>query len=176
MNNIYYTFTVASFTHALESLIGILKKAKQFAEEKKVSDDAILSARIAVDMFPFVRQVQMVSDNAKGNAARFAGVEIPKMEDNEKTLDELIVRLEKTKEFLGTLKPEQFADAATREIRLSYFPGKHFIGSEYLLEYVIPNFYFHLTTAYDILRGLGMTIGKADFLGKISIHDDTLSV
>jgi hypothetical protein len=119
-----------------------------------------------------VKQVQIASDNAKGTAARLVGIEPPKMEDSEKTLAELVVRIDKTLAFLTTFKPEQFSVAAGTQIRLPYFPEKHFLGGEFLPEYGLPNFFFHVVTAYAILRHVGMNIGKADYMGSVSMYND----
>jgi len=168
----YYRFSVPVYIKSLTSLIAILKKAQVFAEEKKISDAVILNARLSLDMLPLSNQVQFASDNAKGTSARLAGVTAPVMEDNEKTIDELIVRLEKTIAYLATLKPEQFAGAEDVRVTLSYFPGMHATGGAYFTEYALPNFFFHLTTAYDILRHNGLNIGKADFIGELPFVKD----
>ena len=124
-------------------------------------------------MYPFVKQVQIAADNAKGAAGRLAGVEIPKMEDNEKSFDELCARIDKTLAYLSTFKPEQFADAANKKIHLPWMPeGKHYDAPTYLSHFILANYYFHVTTAYDILRHLGMPIGKTDYIGEITMVND----
>ncbi len=163
--------TVGVYIPMLKNARHLLDVAAAYAAERKVSDETMLGLRLAPDMFPLVRQVQIISDGAKGNAARFAGIEAPKMEDSEKTIAALQQRLDATIAFLETLKPEQFAGAADVHITLPYFPGKHFVGSEYLTAYALPNFYFHMTTLYGILRSNGVTIGKTDYLGALPLHE-----
>ena len=124
--------SVPVFIKSLNNLKGILEKAEKFALEKKVAESVLLESRLYIDMFPLIKQIQTAGDLAKGTAARLAGMEPPKMEDNEKTFAELQTRLGKTVSFLETLKPEQFENSATAEIRLPYYPGKHFLGADYL--------------------------------------------
>ena len=129
---------------------------------------ALLDARLFPDMYPLTRQVQLVSDHAKGAGARLAGIAVPSFEDTEKTFDELQARIAKTTSFLGSLKKEQFANAATREIVLKIGgQERKFAGAEYLSRSALPNFYFHLTTVYAILRHNGVEIGKGDYMGRI---------
>lgn len=168
----YYEMSVPVFIMSLNNLKGILEKAEKFGVEKKVAESVLLESRLYVDMFPLAKQIQTAADQAKGTAARLAGMEPPKMEDGEKTFAELRTRLEKTVEFLETLKPEQFENAAEAKVRLPYYPGKYFPGESYLSHSGLPNFFFHMTTAYDILRHLGVDIGKADFIGNVSTHAD----
>ncbi len=167
-----YDFSVPVFVKALTNLKAQLGKAQVFCAEKKVEESTLLQARLAIDMFPFIKQVQIASDNAKGTAARLIGIEPPKMEDVEQSLSELMIRLDKTIAFLETLKPEQFGDAAHTKIRLPYFPEKHFLGGEFLPEYGVPNFFFHVVMAYAILRQVGVSIGKADYMGSLSMYND----
>lgn len=152
----------------LTNLSALLAKAASHAEARKVDPTVIADARLIVDMFPLKRQVQIACDNAKGAAARLAGIEPPKHEDTESTLVELQARIAKTLAFIDTIRPEQLAGAETREIVLK-FPSLtlNFNGLSYLTTFVLPNFYFHVTAAYSILRSNGVDIGKNDFLGKI---------
>lgn len=166
-----YNATVPELIRSLEAMKGILAKAERYVSEKKIEDSNILQSRLALDQFPFVKQVQIISDYAKGTAARLAGVENPKMEDTEKTLSELTERLDKTIAFLKTLTPESFEGSEEREVPIYFMPGKFMYGLEYLNTLAIPNFYFHLTTAYSILRHYGMDLGKADFIGAINLRD-----
>ena len=146
----------------------VLDKGAAFAEGKKVDMGVLLGMRLAPDMFPLLRQVQLVSDFAKGISARLAGVENPKYDDSETTLPQLKERLARTREFLKSLPPAQFAEAATRTIAFKA-GGRDmsFDGQTYLLHYGLPNFYFHLTTAYAILRHAGVELGKRDFIGSV---------
>jgi hypothetical protein len=160
--------SVPVLTHFLNSLSGLLKKAEAHCEAKKIDPNALLQARLYPDMFALARQVQLTCDFAKGTSARLAGVEVPSYPDVEKTFPELQARIAKTTEFIGSLKKEQFADAATRTVTLK-IAGQEmsFKGAEYLSRFALPNFYFHLTTVYDILRHNGLEIGKRDFMGGI---------
>lgn len=166
-----YHMTVPVYIKYLRNLRAILERAEEWKKEKKIEDATILGTRLAVDMLPFVAQVRIASDNAKGTAAQLAGVTPPKMADTETTLAELAKRCDDTVIFLEGLKPEQFEGAEERKITLSYFPGKYFLGKEFIQEYGIPNFFFHVVTAYDILRHLGLPIGKSDYVGGMTMYD-----
>lgn len=168
MQNLYYV-SVPLFIKMLGNLKQILAKGKVFAEEQGIAESELLGARLAPDMFPLSRQVQIASDAAKGIAAGLAGVEKPVMEDTEKTFDELIERCDKTIAFLETLKPEQFEDGATKMLPFPYVEGKVMTGEETLLQSNLPNFFFHVTTAYAILRHKGVTLGKNDYLGSLPL-------
>ena len=160
-----YDASVPVFTHFLRSLSVILKKAETHCAAKKIDPAIILSARLFPDMFALTRQVQIASDAAKGAGARLSGTPVPSWADEEKTFDELQARVAKTIEFLASLKPEQFAGAETRDIALKAGGRElNFKGFAYLETYAKPNFYFHLTTAYAILRHNGIELGKPDFL------------
>ncbi len=147
---------------ALSSLIDTIETQ---ATAKNMTDAEVLDLRLAPDMLPFGRQIQIVGDNAKWMASRLASQEAPKYEDNETTLAELRARLEKTISYLETFSEDDFENAATAEARFPYFPGMHMVGADYMLGYAIPNFFFHLVTAYDILRNHGFDIGKKDYMG-----------
>lgn len=172
MSQPLYDFSVPVFVKALTNLKAQLVKAQMFCAEKKVEESTLLQARLAIDMFPLIKQVQIASDNAKGTAARLIGIEPPKMEDAEQSLSELMIRIDKTIAFLETLTPEQFENSAHTKIQLPYFPEKHFLGGEFLPEYGVPNFFFHVVTAYAILRHVGVNIGKADYMGSLSMYND----
>lgn len=167
-----YNATIPEFIRSLEAMKGILAKAQKYAEEKKIEETVILESHLALDQFPFKKQVQMISDYAKGTSARLTGIENPKMEDTEKTLSELVERMDKTVAFLKTFTREQFEGSEEREIPIYFFPGKFMYGLEYLHTLALPNFYFHLTTAYSILRHYGMDLGKADYIGAINFRDE----
>ncbi len=149
----------------LQWLISLIEKVQSQAKDKWVDDVAVLAYRLAPDMLPFSKQIQIATDNAKGMVSRLTGKENPKYEDNETTLDELITRLQKTITFLETFSEADFADSATAEARFPWFPGVHMVGAGYVLTYGIPNFFFHVVTAYDILRQHGFDIGKGDYMG-----------
>ena len=154
------------FAHALKSLSAILAKAQAHCEAKKIDPLVMTASRLYPDMFPLTRQVQVACDAAKGAVARLAGVEIPKHEDTEKTFDELKARIQKTLDFIASVKPAQVDGTEEKEIVLKLRGNDvPFKGAQYLLAYAWPNFYFHAATAYNILRHNGVEIGKADFLG-----------
>lgn len=165
--NPYYNFTVPLFTKALKALDGLLDKAAASGKD----ESALLNAQLAPDMFPLKKQVQIASDNAKGVSARLAGVEIPSYEDTEETLVELQARIAKTLEFIASIPESAFEGAAERPVTLPYFPNKYMKGGEYLEQYALANFFFHVTTAYGILRKEGVEIGKADFIGGMPLRD-----
>ncbi len=163
-----YEASVLPGTRMMANLAAILEKAAQHAEAKKIDPAVLVNARLAPDMFPLSRQVQIASDTAKIGPARLAGVEAPAFEDIEKTLPELIARTRKTVDFLKTLKPGQFEGAEDRTIRWKtpVAGERSMIGLPYLLHQVLPNVHFHCTTAYDILRHNGVELGKMDYLGR----------
>jgi len=151
----------------LTNLAAILEKAAAHAEANKIDPEVFVSARLYPNMFPLVRQVQIASDSAKGGAARLAGLEPPSFEDNEKTLAELIARAKKTVSYLETLKPAQFEGSEDRTINWKTRTTELSMqGQPYLIHQVLPNLYFHVTTAYNILRHNGVELGKMDFLGR----------
>lgn len=157
---------VPQFVRMFGNLSTILGKAEAYAEAKKIDPGVLLNARLAPDMFPLTRQVQIASDAAKGCVARLAGVEVPSFPDNEASFADLQARIAKTLDFIKSLQPEQIDAGEGREVVLK-FPGAElkFQGEDYLLHFVLPNFYFHLTTTYAILRHNGLEIGKMDYLG-----------
>ncbi len=170
MNEIY-TYTIPVFVKSLGGLKIVLTKAEAFAKEKGMSEADMLADRLAPDMFPLIKQVQSSCDNAKGAAARLAGIEAPKFDDTETTFAELESRIDKTVEFLHTLPETAFVDAATRQIVLPYFADKYMTGFDYAREYVLPNFFFHVVAAYAIIRKNGAPIGKADYANNPTFRD-----
>ena len=161
-----YDACVPSGIRMMNSLAVILEKAAAHAEAKKIDPTVLVNARLFPDMFPLVRQVQIASDSAKAGAARLAGLDPPPYEDNEKTLPELIARVKKTAAYLATLKPAQFEGSEDRTIKWkSRSTERTMQGQPYLVHQVLPNIYFHVTTAYNILRHNGVELGKPDFLG-----------
>lgn len=163
-----HTASVPVFTQLLGGLSDVLAKAQAHATERKIEPDALLQSRLFPDMFPLLRQVQIACDFAKGVSARLAGADVPAWEDNEKSFDELQARIARTVGFIGGLDPAAFADAGSREIVLR--PGtpkeRRLEGQAYLLNYGLPQFFFHVTTSYALLRHGGVEIGKKDFMGK----------
>ncbi|TCS36335.1 hypothetical protein EDC30_107152 [Paucimonas lemoignei] len=163
-----YAASVPMLKQMLQSLDAILSKAEAHAQAKKIDPAVLLQARLYPDMFPLVRQVQIASDNAKGIAGRLAGVEIPSFADNEQTFEELHARIAKTLDFLNSIKPEQVDGSEERDVVV--YKGSpyemQFKGQTYLVHFGVPNFMFHVTTAYAILRHNGVELGKDDFIGK----------
>jgi hypothetical protein len=161
-----YDQLVPVFSKMLSNLDKILTKAEADAEARKIDPQVFVNGRLAPDMLPLMRQVQIMTDQAKGAASRLAGLEPPKWADDEKTFADLHARIAKAIAHIATFKPEQFEGAETRSIELK-FPNAtlNFTGKDYFLGFVLPNFYFHYTTAYAILRHNGVPIGKTDFLG-----------
>jgi hypothetical protein len=162
-----YTASVPVFRQLLSSLSDILTKAETHATERKIEPAALLQARLFPDMFALSRQVQIAADFAKGACARLAGAEVPKYDDTEQSFADLRARLAKTIAFIEALPPEQINGSEAREIHTSAGPNsKTFAGQAYLTHYALPQFMFHATTAYAILRHNGVDIGKRDFMGK----------
>lgn len=163
-----YAHSPAQFVRGLQNLSSLLQKGEQFLHEKQLAESTLLEARLAPDMFPLLRQVQITCDMAKGAAARLSGQEVPVMPDNEASFAELHQRIEKTIAYLQRFQSHDFADADGRAIKLQSKSREFsFTAEGYLLTFAIPNFYFHLTTAYAILRHQGVELGKMDYLGTV---------
>lgn len=161
-----YQASVPVLVRGLTSLQAILGKAEAHAAEKQIDPSVFLGARLFPDMLPLVRQVYIVTDTAKGCAARLANVEAPKYEDVEMTFEDLQARLQKTIDYLQEFNAEQIDGSEDRTVTLKMRSGPvEFSGLNYLLQFALPNFYFHVTTAYDILRHNGVELGKLDYLG-----------
>jgi uncharacterized protein len=162
-----YTGSIPLFTQMLGGLKTVLAKAEAHAIEKKIDPNAYLQARLFPDMFHLLRQVQVATDFAKSVSARLAGVEVPKTEDTEVTFADLAKRIDTILAFIGGLSVSQFDAAATREIvtQAGTPKEKRFTGQSYLLNYGLPHFFFHVTTAYSILRHNGVEVGKKDYIG-----------
>ena len=162
-----YAASVPVFVRMLKNLSTILDKGQAHAEAKKIATGVLPASRLIADMFPLSKQVQIATDHAKGAVARLAGVEVPKYEDGEQTLEDLKARVARTIVFVESFKPEQINGTEDRDIALTI--GGHdlqFKGMDYLVGFALPNFYFHMVTAYNILRENGVDIGKRDFLAK----------
>jgi len=159
--------SVPVLLHFMKALSAILKKAEDHCAARKIDPEAILGARLFPDMFPLRRQVQLATDFAKGIGARLAGLPVPSYPDVEVSFAELQGRLARTMEFLGTLTKSHFDGAEARPVTIKVAGQEmNFSGSQYLAGYALPNFYFHLTTAYNILRHNGLEIGKGDYMGR----------
>jgi uncharacterized protein len=167
----YYS-AISQFARALHQIDGWLDKAEQHAAAKKFDVQVLMDSRLSPDMGAFVYQVQSACDYAKGAAAWLSGQTAPRHEDNERTISEVRERISKTIAFMESLKESQYAGAAERQVQVSWSPpGKIIDGQDYLLQVAIPNVYFHLMTAYAILRHNGVNVGKMDFLGPINWID-----
>jgi hypothetical protein len=163
-----YDVSIPVLTRGLNNLSAILDKAAAHAAAKKFDSVVFAQARLFPDMHPLARQVQIACDTAKGAAARLAGIEVPKHEDTETTLAELKARIAKTVDFLKSVTAAQVKDAESRAIEIKFPNGSwKFTGIAYLTDFVLPNFYFHVSIAYALLRKNGVEIGKSDFLGAI---------
>ncbi len=161
-----YSASAPVFKQILNSLAAIIDKAEAHAAEKKIDPAALLQARLFPDMLPFTRQIQIAADFAKGASARLAGVDVPKYEDTEQSFAELKGRIAKTVEFIDSLPQDGIEASAQRDITTgSGEKTKQWKGQVYLMHYAMPHFFFHATTAYDILRHNGLDIGKKDFIG-----------
>ena len=161
--------SIPALTIGLNALSGVLEKAEAFAAAKKFDPAVLLSWRSAPDMFALTRQVQFATDLAKNGMARLAGVEPPKFEDNETSIEQLRARIGKAIAFLKSLDTKAIDSAADREITFPLGPTNkgHMKGDDYLNHFVLPNVYFHLTAAYAVLRHCGVEVGKRDYLGEI---------
>ncbi|HTT11682.1 MAG TPA: DUF1993 family protein [Burkholderiaceae bacterium] len=163
-----HALSVPVFARTLGNLSAILDKAAAYAQAKKIDPAVLLTARLYPDMFALTRQIQLASDHAKGAAARLAGLEPPRFEDVETTIEQLQARIARTTEFVRGIDPKAFDGAETREISLKVRDTVHkHAGLAYLCHIALPNFFFHVTTAYDILRHNGVELGKRDFIGSI---------
>lgn len=162
-----YDQTIPRLDHALKALSGILTKAEIHCETGKIDPSVLTNFRLFPDMLPFSRQVIIACDFAKGCAARLAGIENPSFADTEITFAELQARIDKTRTFLASVKPEQLAGAGARRISIKLGgQDMEFSGDDYYAGVVVPNVLFHITTAYNILRHNGVVLGKADFMGR----------
>ncbi len=163
-----YEISIPVLLRGLENLSALIDKGVASAEAHKYEPAVLLQARLFPNMFALTRQVQIACDMAKGCAARLAGLTAPKFEDNETTIAEVQARIAKTRDYVASITPAQLEGAETRDIVIS-FPGTtmNFKGLNFVTDWVLPNFYFHVTTTYALLRHNGVDVGKGDFLGKV---------
>jgi len=168
MANLMYALSVPVFVRMLRNLEGVLDKGAEHAAARKIDPTVLVGARLFPDMFPLAAQVRIASDFAKGAVARLSGNEPPKFEDGEATFDDLKARIAKTIAYVESFRPDQFEGAEARTVTMKMRgEDKTFDGVTYLANIVLPNFYFHVTTAYDILRHNGVELGKRDFIGPV---------
>jgi len=161
-----YQASIPPFLRMLDNLSAILDKAATHAEVKKIAPSIYVNGRLTPNMFPLSRQVQIATDMVKGCAARLAGIEVPSYEDNEVTFSELQARIAKTKSFLESVSAAQIDGSEDHQVKVKFGSRElSFLGQAYLFDFVIPNFHFHLTTTYAILRHHGVEIGKKDYTG-----------
>ena len=166
MKHSVHDLIAVHFTRSLVALKGLLAKARAHAEARKFDENLFLQTRVAPDMFPFVKQIQIATDGAKGAAARLTGKTAPVFADDETTLAQLIDRIDRTIAFLQSTSEKDYEGYELRTMAFPWRPGVHMQGFDYLSSHAIPNFYFHMTTAYTLLRSSGVQIGKNDFLGE----------
>lgn len=163
-----YQASKVVFAHNLKNLLAMLKVTAKHAKAKGIDPSVLVNARLAPDMFPLSKQIMIATDNAKGCCARLTGVDAPVFEDNETTLEELQARIKRALVFIGSLKAAQFAGSETKDIVFKTPAGHlYFNGQDYLNGWALPNFYFHATAVYSILRHNGVELGKKDFLGVV---------
>ena len=169
-----YNMTVPLFIKALVNMRSILDKAEEYAEEKGFEQSYLLDFRLYPDQYPLYRQIRIACIEAKGAPARLAGIDAPKFKDkdNEPSIEDLKSRINRTIVFLKSIKAKDIDGTEEKRIPISFKPGKYLTGLEYITEMVLPNFYFHITTAYSILRHNGLDIGKKDYLGEIGLKDE----
>jgi len=166
-----YDITILQFQKTLENLREILAKAATQASAKQLDIEALLQARLASDQFPLMRQLQIACDTAKLGASRVTGKEAPTHADTEKTVAELQSRIESVVTYLGTFSAADFDDVAERRVSQPRWEGKYLTANEFAIQHMIPNFYFHATTAYAILRHNGIDVGKKDYLGALPFKE-----
>ncbi len=162
-----YEITIPHFVKTLRNLTRFLEKGAKHAEQKKFESEVLLTSRLAPDQFNLIRQVQIACDTAKLCASRLTGKEAPHHDDGEKTLGDLVSRIDQTISFLNSTSAKDFVGAEDRQISQPRWEGKYLLGNEFVHHHAIPNFYFHITTAYAILRHNGVDVGKKDYLGEL---------
>jgi hypothetical protein len=166
-----FDLTVPQFIKTLENLSQCLDKAAAFAEAKKIDPEVLLGSRLAPDQFALLRQIQIACDTAKLGVARLTGKDAPVHEDTEKTLTDAKARIDKALDYLRTVTAADFAGAEERHVSQPRWAGKYLTGKQFAVQYLIPNLYFHVTTAYAILRHNGVELGKRDYLGVMPFQE-----
>ena len=168
-----YNYTIANYIKNLGNMKALLTKAEVWAKENAMTEEQLLGSRLAPDQFPFIKQIQIMSDSAKSSGAVLAHIAIPSFEDTETTVEQLKERVTKTVDFLKTITPEMIDESTltTRTVPIKWIPGKGFTAYDHSAVYALPNFFFHYTTAYSILRHIGVPLGKADYMGELPFVD-----
>lgn len=156
---------------SLNTSLNFLTKAEEYIHEKGISEETILSARLAPDMFSFSKQIQMISDNGKSLVSRVTGLEAPKYEDTEATILDLKERITKTIDFVNSIPTEKYDQGINQKIVLPFTPGKYQNGLDYVNFFGLPNLYFHVVTAYSILRNQGIKLSKTEYINGLVLHD-----
>ncbi len=168
MNVSVFEVSTHQFVLSLQNIKTILQKAEAYSKTRSFNTEVLLQSRLFPDMFNLGKQIQTTCDAAKFCASRLTQVTPPIFDDKEESFEELLLRIDKTIEYLNSISKEDFKDFATRKIKFPWNPGKELSGKDYLIQFALPNFYFHITTAYNILRSIGLELGKAEFLGQIN--------
>ncbi|PJZ55153.1 DUF1993 domain-containing protein [Leptospira adleri] len=168
-----FEITILQFSKMLRNLSLLLEKAASYAETKKFDVEVLLNSRLAPDQFHLIKQVQIACDTAKLGVSRLTGKEAPKHDDQEKTLPELQERIQSVLSYLGTYSEKDFNESLDRKISQPRWEGKYLTGKEFAIQHAIPNFYFHITTAYSILRHNGVDIGKKNYLGDMPFKNES---
>lgn len=166
-----YYATIIQIQKMLDQVLHWMDKTESYAETRKFDPNVIIDSRLSPDMYPFGRQIQIITDNAKGIAGRLGGKTPPTIEDTEKTFAELRERVAVVKKFIGGFTEADFAQADDAKCVLGFLPDQYMKGDEYLHQFGLPNLYFHLATAYGILRHNGVPLGKGDYIGKMPLRD-----
>ena len=162
---------IAQMKKMLRNLDGWIDEAVALAEAKKFDKDVLAGLRLVPDQFSFTRQIQSACDSAKLALARLSDTEAPKHDDDETTIDQLKARIASTLEWMDTVEDGTLADAAEKELKLGFLQGKAVRGADYFREFALPNFYFHVVSAYSILRANGVSLGKMKFIGSMNVYD-----
>lgn len=165
-----YEFLLITLRRSLDVAMHLLEKAEAHVASRGVHEHELLQASLAPDMFSFTRQIQLISDAAKGYTARLLNKEVVSMPDTESTIAELKARIQKTKDLIAPLTGADFVNSDDMHLAFPWLGGKYFLGKEFVHDFAIPNVYFHLTVAYSILRNQGVEVGKMDFLRHVQIH------
>lgn len=168
-----FEITILQFSKMLRNLSLLLEKGASYAETKKFDVEVLLNSRLAPDQFHLIKQVQIACDTAKLGVSRLTGKEAPKHDDQEKTLPELQERIQSVLSYLGTYSEKDFNESLDRKISQPRWEGKYLTGKEFAIQHAIPNFYFHITTAYSILRHNGVEIGKKNYLGDMPFKNES---